>query len=64
MILVGFQPNVISYNAAISACEKAEQFELALELLQECGSVACNQMWSATVRPSVLARNLRSSSWH
>ena len=29
------EPNVITYNAAISACEKAKQAEKALELLEE-----------------------------
>ena len=31
----GIEPNVISYNSAISACEKGKQWEEALRLLQE-----------------------------
>ena len=31
----GVQPNVISFSAAISACEKGGQWERALELLEE-----------------------------
>ena len=31
----GIDPDVISYNAAISACEKGKQCERALELLEE-----------------------------
>ena len=30
----GLSPNVITYNAAISACEKGEQWEYALALLR------------------------------
>ena len=31
----GPEPNVITYNATISACEKGHQLERALELLAE-----------------------------
>ena len=31
----GLEPNVITYNAAISACEKGSQWQQALELLAE-----------------------------
>ena len=31
----GVAPNVITYNAAISACEKGGQWERALSLLEE-----------------------------
>jgi len=34
----GLQPDVISYNAAISACEKGLQWEKTLELLSEMNS--------------------------
>jgi pentatricopeptide repeat protein len=35
MQLSGIQPNVISYNAAITACEKGMQWEKALELFEQ-----------------------------
>ena len=31
----GLEPDVITYSAAISACEKGSQWERALELLDE-----------------------------
>ena len=31
-----FEPGVISYNSAISACEKGKRWEIALQLLVEC----------------------------
>ena len=34
----GVEPNVYTYNAAISACEKGRQWERALELLEEMAS--------------------------
>ena len=30
----GIEPTVVSYSAALSACEKGGQWELALELLE------------------------------
>ena len=30
------RPDTTSYNAAISACEKGQCWELALELLEDC----------------------------
>ena len=35
MKAAGVRPNVVCYNAAISACEKARQCDRALELLEE-----------------------------
>ena len=46
MRLVGVQPNVIVYNAAISACEKGERPDEALKLLDE--------MKTAGVMPDVI----------
>ena len=46
MGLVGVQPNVIVYNAAISACEKGERPDEALKLLDE--------MKTAGVKPDVI----------
>merc|ERR1711865_370939 len=43
----GVQPNVISFNAAISACEKGGKWERALELLQE--------MRQSGVQPDVIS---------
>ena len=34
-ILVGVVPDVITYSAVISACEKGKQYERALELFEE-----------------------------
>ena len=45
----GIEPNVISYNAAISACEKGSQWERALELLGE--------MRTRGVEPNVINYN-------
>ena len=41
------QPNVISYSAAVSACEKGQQREKALGLLQE--------MRHAQLQPNVIS---------
>eukprot|EP00959_Pyramimonas_sp_CCMP1952_P161153 3369998-Pyramimonas_sp.AAC.1 len=38
-------PDILSYNAGISACEKAEQWQQALSLLVE--------MWEIIVEPDV-----------
>ena len=34
------QLNMISYSAGISACEKGKRWELALEVLEECKTLA------------------------
>lgn len=41
--LVGAQ--VISYNAVISACERSEQWELALQVLQDIGRRQIEAAW-------------------
>ena len=43
------EPNVISYNSAISACEKGQQWEQALRLLLE--------MRSSRLEPNVISYN-------
>ena len=43
----GVEPSVISYNAAISACEKGGQWEPALQLLEE--------MKSSGIEPDVIS---------
>ncbi len=43
------EPNVISYNSAISACEKGQQWEQALRLLLE--------MRSSRLEPNVMSYN-------
>ena len=49
-------PNDISYNAAISACEKGKQWEEALRLLQQMSlQGACYPTRSATAQPLALA---------
>ncbi len=35
MVRQSLMPNIVSYNAVISACEKGEQWEAALGLLLE-----------------------------
>eukprot|EP00959_Pyramimonas_sp_CCMP1952_P083521 1746236-Pyramimonas_sp.AAC.1 len=40
------EPNVISYSAGISACDKGEQWQRALVLLSE--------MWEAKLEPNVI----------
>ena len=47
MRAAGVQPNVISFNAAISACEKGGQCERALALLGD--------MRAAGVQPDVIS---------
>ncbi|CAK0818311.1 unnamed protein product, partial [Prorocentrum cordatum] len=45
------EPNVISYNAGISACEKGEQWQRALALLSEAGAQRHQlQRWDQRVR--------------
>ncbi|CAK0809444.1 unnamed protein product [Prorocentrum cordatum] len=41
------EPDVISYSAGISACEKGEQWQRALALLSE--------MWEAKLEPNVIS---------
>jgi pentatricopeptide repeat domain-containing protein 1 len=48
----GITPNVFSYSAAISACEKGSQWENALELLREmdkCGITPNVVSYNATI---------------
>ena len=40
-------PDVFSYSAGISACEKGEQWQRALALLRE--------MWEASLEPNVIS---------
>ena len=47
-------PNVISFNAAISSCEKAEQWQQALFLFQT--------MRNAKIQPNVISYNAAISS--
>lgn len=47
-------PNVITYSAAISACEKGQQWERALELLE--------QMQAQGVRPEAITFNAAISA--
>ena len=49
------EPDVISFSAAISACEKAAQWERALELLEE--------MPTRGVKPDVISFNATISAW-
>ncbi|CAK0904407.1 unnamed protein product [Prorocentrum cordatum] len=55
------EPDVISYNAGISACEKGKQWQPALALLSE--------MWEAKLEPDVISYNAaictseRCSQW-
>jgi pentatricopeptide repeat domain-containing protein 1 len=37
----GFKPDLVSYNTAISACARAGEVSLALELLQQVATI-CN----------------------
>ena len=46
MLKLTLEPDVISYSAGISACEKGEQWQRALALLRE--------MWEATLEPNVV----------
>ena len=41
MLQQSVEPDVISYNAAVSACEKSVQPEQALELLREMQAAEC-----------------------
>ncbi|CAK0825001.1 unnamed protein product [Prorocentrum cordatum] len=46
MWVVKLEPNVISHNAGISACEKGKQWQWALALLSE--------MWEAKLEPNAI----------
>ncbi|CAK0817015.1 unnamed protein product [Prorocentrum cordatum] len=48
------EPDVISYNAGISACGKGEQWQRALALLSE--------MWEAKVEPNVISYSAGASA--
>ncbi|CAK0874049.1 unnamed protein product [Prorocentrum cordatum] len=56
------EPNVISYSAGISACEKGEQWQQALALLSD--------MWEAKLEPNVISYNAgisaceKGEQWH
>ena len=54
MRAAGLTPNAISYSAAISACEKGQQWQRALELLEE--------MKAAGVAPNVISYNAAISA--
>ena len=47
-------PNTTSYSAAISACEKAERWELGLHLLQKC------KVWAT---PNLISYSAAISQW-
>ena len=44
------QPNVVAYNAAISACEKTEQWLRALSLLEDEKLTSCT-FWASMMSP-------------
>ncbi len=48
----GVQPNVISYNAAISVCEKGRQWQLALQIMET--------MQAGGVQPNVISCSANS----
>ena len=48
------EPNVISYSAGISACEKGNQWQRALALLSE--------MWEAKLEPDVISPTWRTEA--
>ena len=54
LLLSHIQPNVVSYNAAISACEKGKKWELALHWLQE--------LWRSSLEPDVVSYNAAISA--
>ena len=39
MIRIGVQVNTITYSAAISACEKGAEWDIALDMLKTMGDV-------------------------
>jgi len=47
-------PNVVSYNAAVSACEKGQQWEMALSLM--------GQMRRSRVDPDEISNNVAVSA--
>ena len=51
---IGVLPDVITYNAAISACEKGEQWQQVLRILAE--------MRSVSVLPDVITYNAAISA--
>ncbi|CAK0816302.1 unnamed protein product [Prorocentrum cordatum] len=51
---VKLEPDVISYGAGISACEKAEQWQPALALLSE--------MWEVQLEPDIICCNAGTSA--
>ncbi len=53
---------VITFNAAISACEKGGQLERALELFQAMRPAACRPTSSPTALPSSRVRRARNGS--
>ena len=54
-------PNVVSYNATISAFEKGSQLKEALDLFEAMPKAT---MSSATMQPSVLARREVNANKH
>ena len=54
METLGVEPDVITYSAAISACEKGRQSEMALELLE--------RMKRAGIPPTVITYNAAISA--
>ena len=53
----GVRPTVISYSAAISACEKGQQWERALELLAQIGDGPAKRLQLRLVRRLSLMRD-------
>ncbi|CAK0887382.1 unnamed protein product [Prorocentrum cordatum] len=51
------EPNVISYSAGISACEKGGQWQAALTLLSEMRRALAllSEMWEAKLEPDVIS---------
>ncbi|CAK0859317.1 unnamed protein product [Prorocentrum cordatum] len=55
MLEVGVEPNVVSFSAGISACEKGEQWQRALVLLRE--------MWEAKLEPDAISSSIQLQCW-